>query len=119
MTRRSIIRGILLTGVVAAVLLQSGTPARADVIRTALNTVEAADFDAQAALMPKFVAMLKSGAGNKAAYAVADKAELTVGTVSIWGAESEAAKVTDSAEWKDHMKQLKPVTREVRFLELQ
>nr|WP_294531325.1 hypothetical protein [uncultured Rhodopila sp.] len=104
----------------AVLACYAGAPAaHADVIRVATVVAEnEADFTANAALVPTFVALLKKAPAVKASFSGTDAGKLTIVTTSVWPEESAIKSVTDTAEWKAAAGKLKYKTYTAEVLQL-
>ena len=100
------IRAAILAGA-AAFCIASGSAARADVVRVAVVIADnAADYQANAALLPAFADMLKKG-GGKEVHVATDAAHMTVTSVSVFPDAAAVGAVTGSDAWKAEAAKLK------------
>jgi len=103
----NMLRSVLTVGALALSTAAGLTAAKADVVRVAIVMADsAADYAANAAMAPTFVAMLKKG-GAKDVVGGTDEAKMAIMTTSVWPDEAAITAVTGSADWKAEAAKLK------------
>jgi hypothetical protein len=104
----------------ASILGLAGTsPARADVMRIAVVIADnAADYQANAALLPGFVKMLKAGAGAKDVNSGTDAAHNAIMSTSVFPNAAAVEAVTGSDAWKAEAAKLKAKSYTINVFDL-
>jgi hypothetical protein len=116
---KSVFGSVLTAAALGCYCVAAAPAARADVIRIATVVAEnPADYEANAALVPAFVALLKKAPVVKATYSGTDAGKLTITTTSVWPSAADIKSVTDTADWKAAAGKLKYKTYTAEVFEV-
>jgi hypothetical protein len=112
------IRTIILAGA-AAFCFAGFNSARADVMRVAVVIADSpADYQANAALLPAFVKMLKAATGAKDVSSGTDAANNAIMTTSVFPNAAAVTALTGSDAWKAEAAKLKAKSYTINVFDL-